>query len=112
MRTAGFPGWRRTFWVVFVSNLISGIGLSSLLPFFPTLLEELGRPDPHARAVWTGILFGAAPLSAAFSGPVWGSIGDRYGRKLMVVRSLVGLACFVGPMAWARSAWELLALRL
>ena len=105
-------GWRRTFWVVFGSNLISGVGLSSFLPFFPTLLEELGMQDAHARAVWSGLLFGAAPLSAGFSGPLWGSIGDRYGRKLMVVRSLLGLALFVGPMAWAHSAWQLLGLRL
>jgi DHA1 family multidrug resistance protein-like MFS transporter len=105
-------GWRRTFWVVFASNLVSGVGLSSFLPFFPTLLEELGMQDAHARAVWSGLLFGAAPLSAGFSAPLWGSIGDRYGRKLMVVRSLLGLALFVGPMAWARSAWQLLALRL
>ena len=112
MTTAGTPGWRRTFWVVFVSNLISGIGLSSFLPYFPTLLEELGMQDAHERALWAGILFGAAPLSAAFSGPVWGSIGDRYGRKLMVVRSLIGLTLFVGPMGLARTAWELLALRL
>jgi DHA1 family multidrug resistance protein-like MFS transporter len=112
MSTAGSPGWRRTFWVVFVSNLLCGIGLSSFLPFFPSLLEELGLQDEHERAVWSGILFGAAPLSAAFSGPVWGSIGDRYGRKLMVVRSLLGLTLFVGPMGFARSAWELLALRL
>jgi len=112
MATAGSPGWRRTFWVVFVSNLLCGIGLSSFLPFFPSLLEELGMQDAHERALWSGILFGAAPLSAAFSGPVWGSIGDRYGRKLMVVRSLVGLTLFVGPMGFARTAWELLALRL
>jgi DHA1 family multidrug resistance protein-like MFS transporter len=105
-------GWRRTFWVVFVSNLISGVGLSSFLPFFPTLLEELGMQDAHARAVWSGLLFGAAPLSAGFSGPLWGSIGDRYGRKLMVVRSLFGIALFVGPMAFARSEWQLLGLRL
>jgi len=105
-------GWRRTFWVVFASNLVSGVGLSSFLPFFPTLLEDLGMQDPHARAVWSGLLFGAAPLSAGFTGPLWGSIGDRYGRRLMVVRSLLGLALFVGPMAWARSAWQLLALRL
>jgi DHA1 family multidrug resistance protein-like MFS transporter len=105
-------GWRRTFWVVFGSNLMSGVGLSAFLPFFPTLLEELGMQDPHARAVWSGILFGAAPLSAGFSGPLWGSIGDRYGRKLMVVRSLLGLALFVGPMAYAHSAWQLLGLRI
>ena len=110
--SAADRGWRRTFWVVFGSNLMSGVGLSAFLPFFPTLLEELGMQDAHARAVWSGILFGAAPLSAGFSAPLWGSIGDRYGRKLMVVRSLLGLALFVGPMAYAHSAWQLLGLRI
>jgi len=105
-------GWRRTFWVVFVANLVSGAGLMSFLPYFPTLLEELGLSEPHAIAVWSGILFGAAPFSAAFSGPLWGSVGDRYGRKLMVVRSLFGLGLFVGAMTFARTPWELLFLRL
>jgi len=105
-------GWRRTFWVVFASNLIAGAGLMAFLPFFPTLLEELGMEDPHARTVWSGILFGAAPLSAAFSGPLWGSIGDRYGRKLMVVRSMLGLTLFVGLMGFAHDAWQLLFLRV
>src|SRR5262245_53254269 len=111
-RDAGIRGWRATFWAVFASNLFASAGLMCFLPFFPTLLEHLGMEDAHARAVWSGILFGAAPLAAAFSGPVWGSIGDRYGRKLMVVRSLVGLTLFVGLMALARSAWVLLALRI
>ena len=108
----GIRGWRNTFWVVFVSNLVASAGLMAFLPFFPTLLEELGMRDAHARAVWSGVLFGAAPFAAAFSGPLWGSIGDRHGRKLMVVRSLLGLALFVGLMSWARSAWQLLALRV
>lgn len=106
------PGWRRTFWVVFIANLISGAGLMSFLPFFPSLLESLGVADERARAAWSGVLFGAAPLTAAIMGPMWGSIGDRFGRKLMVVRSMIGLAAFVGAMAWARSPWELLALRI
>jgi len=111
-RSAGTRGWRRTFWVVFVANLISGAGLMSFLPYFPSLLEDLGMADEHARAVWSGILFGAAPLSAGFTGPLWGSVGDRYGRKLMVVRSLVGLGLFVGLMTFARTPWQLLFLRL
>ncbi len=112
IRDLPIRGWRRTFWVVFVSNLVSAAGLMSFLPFFPTVLEGLGVEGEHARSLWSGVLFGAAPLSAGFSGPLWGSIGDRYGRKLMVVRSLVGLALFVGLMAFASSVWQLLFLRI
>lgn len=104
--------WRRTYWVVFVSNLITAIGMMSFLPFFPAILEDLGVHDPDARATWSGLCFGAGPLAAAFMGPIWGSIGDRFGRKLMVVRALLSIAVFVGAMSFATSPWQLLGLRL
>ncbi len=104
--------WRRTWWVVFVANLITSIGMMSFLPFFPSILEELGVAEERARMVWAGVLFGAAPLAAAIMGPIWGSIGDRYGRKLMVIRALLAITVFVGAMGFARSPWVLLALRL
>jgi DHA1 family multidrug resistance protein-like MFS transporter len=107
------PTWRRTFWAVFAANLITSIGMLSFLPFFPTLLEErLGVSEPRALYVWTGVLFGAAPLSAALMGPIWGSVGDRIGRKLMVLRAMAAIALFVGVMGWAHTPWQCLALRI
>ena len=104
--------WRHTYWVVFVSNLITAVGMMSFLPFFPAILQDLGVVDPDARAAWSGVCFGAAPLAAAFMGPIWGSIGDRFGRKLMLVRALLAIAVFVGAMGLATSPWHLLFLRL
>ncbi len=98
--------------MVFVANLITSIGMMSFLPFFPSILQELGVAEERARMVWAGVLFGAAPLAAAIMGPIWGSIGDRYGRKLMVVRALLAITLFVGAMGFARGPWVLLALRL
>lgn len=106
------PSWRRTYWAVFGANLITAVGMMSFLPFFPAILAELGVHDPSERMVWTGVIFGAAPLAAAFMGPIWGSIGDRHGRKPMVLRSMLAITLFVGLMAFASSPWELLALRL
>jgi DHA1 family multidrug resistance protein-like MFS transporter len=45
-------------------------------------------------------------------GPVWGALGDRIGRKLMVLRSLLALTLFVGLMAFARTPLELFGLRI
>lgn len=84
----------------------------SFLPFFPSLLEEMGIRDKAAVSVWSGMLFGAAPLMATVSSPIWGSIGDRLGRKFMVVRAMTAIAIFVGAMYWAQSPWVLFALRL
>jgi MFS family permease len=86
--------------------------MMSFLPFFPSHLERLGVEGPAALAAWTGVVFGAAPLSAAFMSPIWGALGDRFGRRLMVLRAMLAITVFVGAMAFARSPWQLLALRL
>lgn len=104
--------WKRTYWAVWWSNLVVSIGMGSFLPFFPTHVERLGVTDLDEIALWSGILYGAAPLSAAITGPWWGAIGDRYGRKLMVLRSMAAVTVFVGLMAFARDPWQLLVLRL
>jgi len=103
--------WKRTYWVVWAANLITSIGMMSFLPFFPSLLEEMGVEGEAAVARWAGVCFAAAPLTATFSAPFWGAIGDRFGRKLMVCRSIGAIALFVGAMGFAATPWQLLALR-
>jgi DHA1 family multidrug resistance protein-like MFS transporter len=97
---------------VWTANLITSIGMMSFLPFFPTHLEQLGLRDRDDIALWAGVIYGAAPLSAALTSPLWGALGDRYGRRLMVLRSMAAIAVFVGAMAFANSVWVLFALRI
>lgn len=104
--------WKRTYWVVWVANLVTSIGMMSFLPFFPSLLAEMGVTDEGDRSVWAGVCFAAAPLSATISAPIWGAIGDRFGRKVMVCRAMLAIAIFVGGMGFASTPWQLLALRL
>lgn len=106
------PDWKRTYWSVWTANLITSIGMMSFLPFFPTLLEEIGLTNREEIAAWSGILYGAAPLSAAIMSPWWGALGDRWGRRIMVLRSMAAITLFVGAMAFARTPWQLLVLRL
>lgn len=103
--------WKRTYWVVWAANLITSIGMMSFLPFFPSLLEEMGMQGEARVAFWAGLCFAAAPLTATFSAPIWGAVGDRFGRKLMVCRSMVAIAVFVGAMGFVTAPWQLLTLR-
>jgi MFS family permease len=86
--------------------------MMSFLPFFPSHLEQLGVRGEDAIALWTGVIFGAAPLAAAVMSPIWGALGDRFGRRMMVLRSMFAITLFVGAMAFVRDPWTLLALRL
>jgi MFS transporter, DHA1 family, multidrug resistance protein len=47
----------------------------------------------------------------AIASPIWGVLGDRYGRKPMLLRSMIGGAITVGLIFFARSPTELLILR-
>ncbi len=104
--------WQRTYRAVFAANLVAALGMMSFLPFFPSLLEGMGVTERGPLEFWSGLCFGAAPLMAALMGPLWGALGDRFGRKLMVLRSLLALTLFVGLMGFARRPEELLVLRL
>ena len=48
----------------------------------------------------------------AIASPIWGILGDRYGRKPMLLRSMLGGAVTVGLIFFVRSPTELLLLRL
>lgn len=104
--------WRRNFRVVWSANFVTAIGMTTFLPLFPLHLRELGVVDAHDRAIWSGALVAAAPLTAAFMGPVWGALGDRIGRKPMLLRANAAIVLFVGAMGFATTPWLLLALRL
>ena len=104
--------WRRNFRVVWLANFVTAIGMTTFLRLFPLHLREIGLTDASSVALWSGALVAAAPLTAAFSGPVWGALGDRIGRKPMLLRANAAITLFVGAMWFARSPWLLLALRL
>ena len=105
-------GWQRTFWAVWFANFVAAAGMQSFLPFFPTHVESLGVTDRGDIELWSGLIFGAAPFSAAFLTPIWGALGDRFGRRLMVLRALLGLSLFVGLMGFATRPEHLFLLRL
>lgn len=106
------PAWKRTFAAVWAANLVTAIGMQAFLPFFASHLEALGLRDRDEIALWAGLLFGAAPLSAAAASPLWGALGDRFGRRLMVLRAMLAITIFVGAMAFARDPWDMLWLRI
>jgi DHA1 family multidrug resistance protein-like MFS transporter len=58
---------------------------------------------------WSSLAFG---ITMAVSAPIWGIIADRYGRKLMVMRSMFAGSIILGLMGLATNAWHLLFLRI
>jgi MFS family permease len=81
------------------------------MPFLPLYFEQLGVRDTGTIAIWSGFSLGVTPAVTAAMAPVWGRLADRYGRKLMVVRSLASFVVIMGLMAFVREPWQVFALR-
>src|SRR5258708_30202992 len=47
----------------------------------------------------------------AIASPIWGVLGDRYGRKHMLIRSMLGGAITVGLIFFVQTPIQLVALR-
>ena len=81
------------------------------MPFLALYMQQLGVTGPADIAMWTGATLGVTPAITAFCAPFWGRIGDRFGRKILVQRSLISGIVVMLLMAYATRPWHLLALR-
>jgi DHA1 family multidrug resistance protein-like MFS transporter len=71
----------------------------------------MGLTDTGEVALWTGITLGVTPAVSAVVSPLWGRVGDRFGNKLLMQRSLFSNVIVMVLMARASQPWQLFALR-
>ncbi|WP_133650463.1 MFS transporter [Paraburkholderia flava] len=108
----GTPHWQRNLAVCVFGSFTTIVAMTLLLPFLPLYVEHLGVSDHAAIVQWSGIAFGATFFSAALVAPLWGRLADLYGRKLMLIRSSLGMAVAMSLIGMAHDVWQLVALRL
>jgi DHA1 family multidrug resistance protein-like MFS transporter len=111
-RPPAMESWERTAWIAAATQFVTLIGFGLSMPFLPLYLQELGVRDRAAVAIWSGVMVGSAAIAMAFVAPIWGGLADRYGRKLMLVRSMLGGAVLIAAMGFVADVWQLLGLRL
>jgi len=102
---------RRNIFAVAAAGCIGFTGFTLVMPFLPLYIKELGTTDVREIAMWTGLTLSATPTVTAISAPLWGRVGDRYGSKVLVIRSLTAFILTTAAMAFVTAPWQLLALR-
>jgi MFS family permease len=103
--------WRRNQTAVTIVAFVGFTGFTLVMPFLALYVRELGVDRDADVALWTGLGLGATPLVTAVCAPLWGRVGDRFGNKLLVQRSLASFVIVMIAMAYVTRPWHLVALR-
>src|SRR6186713_2523383 len=103
--------WRRNVVAVTAASFMGYTGFTLVMPFLPLFIGQLGVADVGQIALWTGLSLGVTPALTALLAPAWGRLADRFGRKLLVVRSLISFVVLMSAMALATHPWHVFAVR-
>lgn len=106
------PLWKRNLLVCLFGAFATTAGFSTVLPFLPLYIEQLGISDKASIVQWSGLAFGVSYLVAAFISPFWGKLADRYGRKPMLLRASLGQALIMTLVGFVGNVQQLVGLRL
>jgi MFS family permease len=84
-----YPHWERNLQILPCANLLTSMGFALSFPFLPYMVKSLGVTD-HLET-WVGNMMLMFYIISFICGPIWGGIADHYGRKIMILRAMLGM---------------------
>ncbi len=97
---------------VLVTLGLDALGVGIIAPIVPGLVQELAHLPPEKAAPWVGALIAAYAGMQFFAAPLLGALSDRFGRRPVILASVVGIGVDYLLLAWAPSLWWLFVGRL
>jgi DHA1 family tetracycline resistance protein-like MFS transporter len=97
---------------IFISVMLDSMGIGLIMPVMPDLIQEVEGQGIGGAAVWGGILATIFAAMQFLFGPTLGSLSDRYGRRPILIISLVIMAFNYVLMALAFTIWLLIIARV
>ncbi|MCG8710611.1 multidrug efflux MFS transporter [Brenneria sp. 4F2] len=103
--------WKLNLFAAWLGCFFTGLAMSQILPFLPLYIEQLGVHSHESLSLWSGVIFSSSFLVSAVVAPLWGSLADRKGRKLMLLRAALGMSIVMALQGLATNVWQLFILR-
>lgn len=106
---------KRQFWVILTIVFLGFLGISVPYLIFPALFLNPdfmiipGDWSDTSRLLFLGITLAAYPLGQFFGSPILGSLSDDYGRKPLIVGSLI-ITALCNLLTGFSIAWQMLSL--
>ena len=92
--------------IVLAAVVIDVIGFGIVMPVLPALITELGKVDLAAATRVSGWMLAIFAVAQFIAGPIMGNLGDRFGRRVVLIAAMIAFALDYLVMAWAPTiAW-------
>ncbi|MFC1920798.1 MFS transporter [Chloroflexota bacterium] len=79
--------WQKNLYAIFVAQFLVMVGFSFVNPFLPLFIQQLGGYSNEGAAFWSSMATAGLGIALFLSGPFWGIIADKWGRKAMLLRA-------------------------
>lgn len=95
-----------TLGFIFITILIDCIGFGIIIPVLPDLIKDISGKTLAEAAEYGGLLLVAYSIAQFIFSPIIGSLSDKYGRRPILLISLLGLGIdyiflsFAPTLAW------------
>lgn len=86
---------------IFLTIVLDILGVGLIVPILPTLVSELRGGGAAEGARIYGLLVAIYALMQFICAPLLGSLSDRFGRRRVLLLSLLGAGLDYGLLAWA-----------
>lgn len=104
------PYHRRNLIILSGTIFMAALSWNQVMPFLPLFLSDLGAKG--SALYWYSVLAYSLPAIASILGqPYWIKLGDKYGRKPMIIRAGVCLAAIYFGMSYCSAPWQLVVYR-
>lgn len=104
--------WKSIAYAILISQSLTVGAFAVTTPILPYILEDLFNLKDKELLKWNGLMFIASSLSMAVFSPIWGSLADRIGKRLMLLRAVLGGMTVLLLMTFVQSPNQLLMLRI
>lgn len=104
------PYYRRNLYVLWFATFLVSASWTQVIPFLPLFLTELGVTEN--LNFWSGLAVSAHFITGMIMMPIWGKLGDHFGRKPMLVRAGLSLSLIYFLTGLSTEAWHVVVARL
>ncbi|MFM5884830.1 MAG: MFS transporter [Novosphingobium sp.] len=103
---------RASIWVVFAIVLIDMLGFGIVMPVLPGLIMDLAHVPVDTAAVYAGWLGAGYALMQFVFAPIIGNLSDRFGRRPVLLASVLAMGVDYAIMGFAPALWWLVIGRI